>query len=60
MLPLQTPTQNKNYVVPKYGGYVPGMKANNELGRSLSKTSRRCFDKEDEFRQTANRTFNTG
>ena len=39
----------KSYSIPKYAGFIPGMKGNSELGRSYTKITRRCFDKEEKF-----------
>lgn len=33
----------KQYVNPKYGGFIPGKEGNSELGRTANKISRRCF-----------------
>jgi len=44
---VQESAERKTYVNPGYAGYIPGKSANNELGRTFTKTSRRCFDKED-------------
>ena len=46
---LQEPVDKKNYSIPKYAGFIPGMNANSELGRTYSKITRRCFDKEQSF-----------
>ena len=36
----------KAYAIPKYGGYVPTKIPNNELGKTYTKISRRCFLKD--------------
>lgn len=41
----QTCAENKNHAIPKYAGYVPGMKANNEFGATYATISRRAFSR---------------
>jgi len=36
----------KNYVVPKYAGFIPGLRGNSEMGRTYTKISKRCFKKQ--------------
>ena len=57
---LQEPVDKKNYSIPKYAGFIPGMNANSELGRAYTKITRRCFDKEQGFQDTFNRFKSTG
>jgi hypothetical protein len=45
----------KSYAIPKYAGFIPGKNGNSELGRSYSKITRRCFVKEEEFQNRAER-----
>jgi len=45
----------KQYVNPKYAGFIPGKDGNSELGRTSNKISRRCFEKEDSFQKTHHR-----
>jgi hypothetical protein len=49
------PVENKNYAIPKYSGFIPGMRGNSELGRVYTKITRRCYDKEDNFQKSHDR-----
>lgn len=51
----KTPYTKNTYVIPKYGGFIPGNKGNSELGRCYTKISRRCLVKEDDFQKTKER-----
>ena len=50
----------KQYVNPKYAGFIPGKEGNSELGRTANKISRRCFKKEDGFQTSHNRLQSNG
>ena len=45
----KAPVPYKAYAVPKYAGFIPGKDGNSELGRSYTKITRRCFNKETNF-----------
>lgn len=43
----KSPAPKNTYVIPKYAGFIPGSKGNSELGRTSTKISRRCYEKEE-------------
>lgn len=43
------PVENKSYSIPKYAGFITGKEGNSELGRTYTKITRRCFEKENNF-----------
>ena len=45
----KVPVPYKAYSIPKYAGFIPGKDGNSELGRSYTKITRRCFNKETDF-----------
>lgn len=40
---FQEPVKNKNMVIPRYQGYMPGVVANNKFANTISETSRKVF-----------------
>lgn len=55
----KTPVPLRNYAIPKYAGFIPGKEGNSELGRSYTKITRRCINKEEEFQKTSDRFRST-
>ena len=56
----RSPQKPKSFVVPGYQGYVPKKDADTEYGKTLSRISRRCFDREDKLRQSHQFSQSTG
>ena len=56
------PVAKNNYMVPGYAGFVPGKEGNSELGRTFTKITRRCIEKEGNLQsqKTAERFKSTG
>jgi hypothetical protein len=46
---FKKPAENNSYTIPKYAGFIPGKEGNSELGRTFTKITRRCFEKENNF-----------
>lgn len=42
----------KTYAIPGYAGFINGRSGDSELGRSFTKITRRCLEKEGNFRRT--------
>jgi len=53
------PLEPKNVAVPGYGGFVPGLKSENEFGKSYSRITRENFGK-DTLGDNKNRLSSTG
>lgn len=52
--------EQKNYAVPKYAGFIPGLNANSEKGKGFTPLTRDCFDMEKNFQTTHTRFRSTG
>ena len=46
------PQALKTYAIPGYAGFINGRSGDSELGRSFTKITRRCLEKEGKFRNT--------
>ena len=45
----------KTYAIPGYAGFINGRSGDSELGRSFTKITRRCLEKEGNFRKTCDK-----
>jgi hypothetical protein len=49
---IKEPQALKTYAIPGYAGFINGRSGDSELGRSFTKITRRCLEKEGNFRDT--------